>query len=83
MIQVEQVRLLYDQANTGLVVTLVVSLILGIFLLTEEAAIATIGAWWLGTVLVAAWRWRLVRQFRSAKDANKVGRRIVDNMEMV
>ena len=70
MVQIEQVRLLYDQATSGLVVTLIVTLTLGTFLLTEEASVPTIGTWWLVTVLVVAWRWRLIQRFRSAKDVD-------------
>jgi signal transduction histidine kinase len=70
MDQVKQVRILYDQATSGLVVTLVVSLTLGTFLITEEATVPTIGFWWLATVLVVAWRWRLIQRFRSAKDVD-------------
>lgn len=70
MVKIEQVRLLYDQATSGLVVTLVATLILGTFLLTEETSVPTIGAWWLATVLVVAWRWWLIQQFCSAKDVD-------------
>lgn len=70
MVQVKQVRILYDQATSGLVVTLVVSLILGTFLITEDVTALTIGVWWLATVLVVAWRWRLIQRFRSAKDVD-------------
>ena len=70
MIQVEQVRLLYDQANIGLVATLLASLILGSYLLMVDATVSTIGPWWLATLLVALWRWRLNRQFRATQDAS-------------
>jgi PAS domain S-box-containing protein len=68
MVQVEQVRILYDQAASGLAVTLVVSLTLGTFLITEEATVPTIGTWWFTTVLVVAWRWRLIQRFHAAND---------------
>jgi PAS domain S-box-containing protein len=35
-----------------------------------EATASTVGAWWLATVLVVAWRWRLIRRFRSANDVD-------------
>ena len=66
----QQVRLLYDQANTGLVLTLVVTLILGAFLLSQEASFSVIGTWWLVTTFVVVGRWRLVHRFRSDADAN-------------
>jgi PAS domain S-box-containing protein len=70
MVQIEQVRSLFQQATTGLVVTSVVTLILGTFLLTEEASVPTILAWWFATFLVVAWRSWLIRCFRAAKDVD-------------
>ena len=70
MIQFEQVRLLYDQATTGFLVTFLAMLVLGTFLLTEGAPVPTIGTWWLVTILILAGRWRLVQKFRQSKDRN-------------
>lgn len=70
MVQVEQVRILYDQAASGLAVTLVVSLTLGTFLATEEATVPTIGIWWFATVLIVVGRWRLIQRFHTANDVD-------------
>ena len=69
MVRAAQVRLLYDQAPTGFFLTLAVSLILGIVLLFEVSVLA-VGVWWFATSLVVGCRWRLVRLYRSAEDAD-------------
>lgn len=70
MVQFGQIRLLYDQATTGLAVTLCAVLVLGTFLLIEGASVAVIGGWWSATVLIIVGRWWLIRQFRTASDAH-------------
>jgi len=69
MVHVQQVRLLYDQAISGLLLTVVASLILGAFLLAEASA-TTVLSWWLFTVLVAGGRYWLVKRYRGSRNAD-------------
>lgn len=68
-IRAEQVRLLYDQAVPGFLITLLVTVVLG-FVLLSEAAVSTIALWWVAMMLTLAGRFGLVSSYRKATDAN-------------
>ena len=68
-IRAEQVRLLYDQAVPGFLLTLLVAVVLGLVLLSE-ASVSTIALWWVAMMLTIAGRFGLVLRYRKATDSN-------------
>ena len=67
-IRAEQVRLLYDQAVSGSLITLLVAVVLG-FVLLSEASVSTIALWWVAMMLTLAGRFGLVLRYRKATDS--------------